>query len=425
MSWPGAARLWSRSDRDPHALSVQGHFFRREYARLVAALSRRFGLHELAAVEDAVQQALVSALETWGRAGPPDDPSAWLYRVALNGFLGEARQRGRRGRILSRHTAEQPAEPQEAHLTGEVPDDLLRLLFVSCDPEIPAESQLVFALRTLCGFGVREIAYRLFTSEANVYKRLSRARDRLQALPRDLDVDPRCFGDRLPAVRMIVYLLFTEGHLSTHESAAIRRELCEEALFLGTLLGEHPVGADPETAALIAMMHLHLARLEARQDSSRGLLLLEEQDRTQWDTARVQLGLAWLARSAEGDCFSRYHAEAGIAAEHCLAPSFRQTNWRRIADCYDLLEALSPSPLHRLNRAVALAECEGPDAALAMLQADAPPGWLSGSYLWLSVLADLHHRAGHAEQAARYRDEALALAPTAAVRALIARRLQR
>ncbi|MGE0327032.1 MAG: RNA polymerase sigma factor [Polyangiaceae bacterium] len=404
-----------------HALPP--HFFRHQYGRLVAAMTRRFGVQHLAAVEDSAQQALVVALETWGRASLPDDPAAWLYRVAVNEFLGEARQRSRRGRILERYTSDEVTEVAEPYLEGELGDNVLRLLFVCCEPDIPVESQLVFALRTLCGFGVREISLRLFTSEANVYKRLGRARERLRSLPRDLDLQPQSFGERLPAVRAVLYLLFTEGYLSGHVEVAIRRELCEEALRLGEQLAKHPLGADPETAALVALMHLHLARLGARQDASGGLLLLEEQERAAWDLTHIQLGLRWLARSAEGDSFTRYHAEAGIAAEHCLAPSFAQTNWRRIVECYELLEGLSPSPVHRLNRALALAEVDGPQAALQLLEAEAPPGWLAGSYLWLAALADLFRRAGDAEQAERYKREALDLAPNAAIRALLARRL--
>lgn len=404
-----------------HALPP--HFFRHQYGRLVAAMTRRFGVQHLAAVEDSAQQALVVALETWGRASLPDDPAAWLYRVAVNEFLGEARQRSRRGRILERYTSDEVTEVAEPYLEGELGDNVLRLLFVCCEPDIPVESQLVFALRTLCGFGVREISLRLFTSEANVYKRLGRARERLRSLPRDLDLQPQSFGERLPAVRAVLYLLFTEGYLSGHVEVAIRRELCEEALRLGEQLAKHPLGADPETAALVALMHLHLARLGARQDASGGLLLLEEQERAAWDLTHIQLGLRWLARSAEGDSFTRYHAEAGIAAEHCLAPSFAQTNWRRIVECYELLEGLSPSPVHRLNRALALAEVDGPQAALQLLEAEAPPGWLAGSYLWLAALADLFRRAGDAEQAERYKREALDLAPNAAIRALLVRRL--
>jgi RNA polymerase sigma-70 factor (ECF subfamily) len=405
------------------------HFFRHEYGRLVASLSRRVGVDHIEAVEDAVQTALMKALEAWTISGLPDSPSAWLYRVAYNDLMGEFRQRTTHRRILEQFPDDAgigtPDHLSECLMPGEVRDDLLRMLFVSCDEAIPLESQLVFALKTLCGFGIKEIALRLFTSEANVYKRLGRARNQLREhppLPEDLTAAHH--SSRLPAVNKILYLLFTEGYLSSHTEMAIRRELCNEAIRLATILAEHPVGDVPETFALLALMHLHVARMSARQDGSGGLLLLEEQDRTLWDQRGIQVGLRWLAKSSQGDVFSRYHAEAGIAAEHCLASSFAETRWDKVVECYRLLEGIAPSPIHRLNRAVAVAEWRGPTAGLAVLRGFEPPTWLAGSYLWSAVLADLNRRHGNNETATRYRQEAIESAPTAAVKILLQRRLQ-
>jgi predicted RNA polymerase sigma factor len=300
------------------------------------------------------------------------------------------------------------------------------MLFVCCDDAIPVQAQLVLALKTLCGFDVREIAERLFTSEAHVYKRLSRARTRLQELDlsrNELSYEQLCA--RLPAVHAIIYLMFTEGYLSSQAEASIREELCVEAIRLGRVLAEHPVGATPETFALLALMHLHAARSCARQDGTGGQLLLEEQDRTQWDAHEIQVGLSWLARSAQGDVFSRYHAEAGIAAEHCLAPALSATRWQRIVECYALLEQLAPSAIHTLNRAVAVAEWRGPAAGLAVLAELEPPAALASSHLWSAVLADLHARCGDDELAEQHRARALQAAPSAAVRVLLARRLNR
>jgi RNA polymerase sigma factor (sigma-70 family) len=404
------------------------HFFRHEYSRLVATLSRRVGVQHIEAVEDAVQSALMTALESWTIAGLPDNPSAWLFRVAHNGLVGELRKRTRRDRILEQNPTEDigiEANGPEIFLAGELQDDLLRMLFVCCDDAIPVESQLVLALKTLCGFDVREIALRLFTSEANVYKRLGRARGRLrEAPPRTDRLSDEEIRSRLPAVRSILYLLFTEGYLSSHPEAAIRRELCNEAIRLATLLTQHPLGRAPETFALLALMHLHAARITARQHGSGGLALLEEQDRDLWDWQEIQVGLTWLARSAQGDVFSRYHAEAGIAAEHCLAPSFQETRWDEVVDGYSLLERIAPSPIHALNRALALAEWQGPTAGLAALDGFEPPPWLAGSYMWAAVLADLHRRCGNADTANSYRTLACNAAPTPAVKELLQRRLQ-
>ncbi len=407
--------------------TLGANFFRREYSRLVAMLVRRVGARHLQVVEDAVQSALLEALEAWPRSTVPDNPAAWLYRVAHHHFASELRRSARHGELAAEHVrgAETATDAAPVSLSGDVRDDLLRMLFVCCDDAIPLESQLVLSLKTLCGFGVGEIAERLFLTEANVYKRLARARARLREGP-SLTEELTCaqLASRLGAVHAVLYTLFTEGYLSSHVDGAIRRELCDEALRLATVLGEHPVGTPPETSALLALMHLHSARMPARQDGAGGLLLLEEQDRSLWDQLEIRTGLAWLARAAEGDAFSRYHAEAGIAAEHCLAPSFAETRWDRIIECYELLERLAPSALHTLNRAVAVAEHRGPEHGLAVLAGLEPPSWLLGSYQWSAVLSDLHRRAGHRESARRYRESALESAPSDAIRAALARRLR-
>jgi RNA polymerase sigma factor (sigma-70 family) len=412
----------------PAASSLVEHFFRHEYGRLVAQLANKVGVRHVELVEDAVQSALASALTAWVAKELPRDPGAWLYRAACNHLIGALRKDEGRLRILESATRdlERAGEaPATMHFAGEVRDDLLRMLFVCCDDGIPRESRLVLALKTLCGFSTGEIALRLFTSEANVHKRLARARDRLRESTADQLTSPplEALRVRLASVHEVLYLLFNEGYLSAHAESAIRRELCDEALRLAALLAEHPVGAVPETFALLALMHLHAARLAARVDGSGDLLLLEEQDRRLWDHERMRVGAEWLARAATGDAFSRYHAEAGIAAEHCFAPSFGATRWKEIAELYAMLEHVAPSPLHTMNRAVAVAEWQGAAAALALLDGMAPPTWLEGSYLWDAVLGDLHRRAGHIEAFQQHRARALSAAPTDAVRELLRRRL--
>lgn len=200
----------------------------------------------------------------------------------------------------------------------------------------------MLALKTLCGFSTAEIALRLFTTEANVYKRLTRARNRLRDVPPDTQTPPlEALQSRLSSVHSVLYLLFNEGYLSAHAEQAIRRELCDEAIRLTTLLAEHPVGAVPATFALLALMQFQASRLGARLDETGGLLLLEQQDRSLWDRERMRLGAEWLARAAQGEGFSRFHAEAGIAAEHCFAPSFGETRWKEIADLYAMLERIT------------------------------------------------------------------------------------
>ena len=412
----------------PSAPGLVEHFFRREYGRLVAALTRKAGVRHLESVEDAVQSSLMTALMSWAAQGVPEDAGAWLYRVAYNNLVDDLRRKNGRKQILERAVDRVDRESEDerpVYFASEVADDTLRMLFICCDDAIPRESQLVFALKTLCGFSVSEIALRLFTSDANVYKRFARARDRLREIAPELGTPPLdALKSRLPSVQAVLYQLFNEGYLSSHAEEAIRRELCDEAVRLTTLLAEHPIGAVPGTFALLALMLLHAARLGARRDATGGLLLLEEQDRSLWDREGMRLGAEWLERSATGDVFSRFHAEAGIAAEHCFATSFDQTRWKEIANLYAMLERIDPSPLHTMNRAVAVAEWQGPAAGLAVLKAVTPPAWLAGSYLWDAVLGDLHRRAGNVEIAQRHRDRALASAPTEAVRDLLRRRLR-
>ncbi len=384
-------------------------------------------MEHLEDIEDAVQAALMAAVESWTFGGLPASPSAWLFRVASNNLLDELRKRTRRRRILQDNATEDVGseDAQEVFFAGELPDDLLRMLFVCCDDAIPVESQLVIALKTLCGFDVREIAIRLFTSEASIYKRLGRAQSRLREFrPRVDSLTHDQYSARLASVHKVLYLLFTEGYLSSDVKIAVRRELCDEAIRLVEILADHPVGKAPETFALLALMHLHVARMSARQDGAGGLLLLEEQDRSLWDMDRIQEGLKWLANSAEGDRFSRYHAEAGIAAEHCLAPSFRKTRWGKVAECYAMLEHFTHSPIHKLNRAVAIAEWKGPAKSLDFLEGFEPPTWLAGSYMWAAVLADLHRRCGDSVLSKRYREIAYSSAPTPLVKQLLQRRLQ-
>lgn len=384
-------------------------------------------MHCIKDVEDAVQSALMVALETWTVAGVPDNPQAWLFRVAHNNLMGELRQRAGRRRLLEQVATERIDVLEnclEIGLAGDLQNDLLRMLFACCDESIPADSQLVLALKTLCGFSVREIALRLFASEVNVYKRFARARSRLKAVRLCTGaVTAEQYSSRLSAVQKILYLMFTEGYLSSHAEMALRRELCDEAIRLTTILAEHPLGQTPETFALLALMHLHAARMTARQDGVGGLLLLEEQDRKLWDQQHIQIGMEWLAKSAHGDRFSRYHAEAAIAAEHCLARSFQETRWDKIVECYSLLEQIAPSALHRLNRAVAVAEWRGPAEGFAVLSDFDPPTWLASSYMWAAVLADLHRRCGNIDLANSYKNHACDSAPTPAVKELLRRRL--
>jgi RNA polymerase sigma-70 factor (ECF subfamily) len=391
---------------------LPAHWFRRELGRLVSVLSHRFGVHRLELCEDAAQNALLQATRSWSST-LPDNPGAWLYRVAHNHVLDELRREKRDQRYI--------ADVHADYAQQEVQDDVLRLLFVCADPAIPAESQLVLALKTLCGFSTHEIALRLFQSEDAVHKRLQRARTRLREHAEVQSIDP----ERVHGVLHMLYLLFNEGYSSAQPDRVIRRELCDEALRLAVMLREDSAGAIPDVDALIALMCFHAARFEARVDGWGGLLLLEEQDRSRWDRELVQRGLEHLVRSGRGETVSRYHAEAGIAAAHCLAPSYAETNWEEIVRLYEVLERVAPSPLNVLNRAIALAEWKGAEAGLAALAAFEAPSWLLGYYLWDATLGELYRRCGDANRALAHTQRARASAPTNPEKALLERRLEK
>ncbi len=391
----------------------------------MALLVRRTGVHHLEAVEDAVQWAMTQALDLWKHNETPNNPSGWLYKVAYRQLLSEFRANQRKHELLTNKLklGEYELKPStDAPLSGEMHDSLLRMLFVACNDEVPVESQLTFTLKSLCGFSIPEISLRLFITEANAYKRFGRARQYLKNQTRTLDdLSDTEVEDRLPSVHRVLYLVFTEGYLSSHTDTAIRKDLCEEAIRLTLLLSKSTLGNIPESHALLALMYFNIARINTRQDDS-GLLLLDQQDRSQWSIPTISKALACLERSARGDTISRYHVEAGIAAEHCLSPSFEQTRWEKIIASYELLERIAPSSLHQLNKALAVAEWKNPQEGLAVLASADLPNWLERSYHWYAVLADLQYRCG--EHALAHKNEMLAVqtAPNNSIKKLLSKR---
>jgi RNA polymerase sigma-70 factor (ECF subfamily) len=372
------------------------HFFRHEFGRLVAVLTRSLGVRRLDLVEDVVQAALVQALETWSRRGVPEDAGGWLYRTARNLAIDAWRREQTHAQALPRlaDEAEREASPPEAQFADEIGDEPLRLLFVCCHEAVPAESRVAIALKTLCGFSTAEIARALLTTEANVQKRIERARDRLRDLDIDFEPPAAQLGARLDAVLAVIYLLFSQGCHATHADVPIRRDLCDEARRLARMLAGHPVGDVAAVHALLALMCFHAARFDARVSLDGAIVLLEEQDRSTWNWDDVREGMAWLVRSAAGAELTRYHVEAGIAWEHCRAPTFADTDWRRIAELYETLERIAPSPLHSLNRAVAEAYLHGPQAGLDRLAAVLPENVPVHYPGWHAVLGELHFRLG-------------------------------
>jgi len=337
---------------------------------MVARLTRLFGPRHFGIAEDAVQDAICAALETWKFRGVPERPEAWLMRAARNRAIDLIRADRRSLDILSRiafdPTTEDAEAPDADVENGGPHDDRLALMFSCCHPKLATDAQLALILKALCGFSLDEIAAAFFASRAAVEKRVTRAKAYLKRSRTLFDLDnPSHVVARLGTVHHALYLLFSEGYHSLKADSPVRDELCHEAIRLALLLAKDVVTQLPATDALLAMMHFNLARLGARIDDQGVFLALPRQDRTRWDKRLIALGFQYLEASATGVELSRFHLEAAIAAEHCRAASFADTNWRRILEFYDILALTTPSPIVALNRAIACGQVEGPAAGLA------------------------------------------------------------
>jgi len=410
-------------------VSLDDSFFRRESARLVAALARAFGIHHLALIEDAVQETLARAYESWSFSGVPAHHSALLMTSARNRLL-DAFRHERTVRTLApelQHRAIEAAEPEvsgeELFLPAALRDDELRMMFSCCHPRLPEDVQVALILSLLCGFGVGEIAGAFLLTEAAVAKRLSRGKTALSGSRRLFELEARDFGARLEVVHRALYLLFSEGYHGAGERGVIRSELCTEALRLVRLLVERVSNATPATHALAALMCLHAARLPGRRDGGGELLDLFSQDRSSWDPVLIDEGLFHLERSARGATVTRYHLEAAIAGHHALASSAGQTRWTEILYLYDELLRLEPSPVVALNRAVALAQVQGPQAGLEALRAIPDADRLSSYPFYPAALGEMELRLGHLETAAAHFTRARELARNADERSFLIRRI--
>jgi RNA polymerase sigma factor (sigma-70 family) len=398
------------------------HFFRHESGRLVAVLLRRFGAHRLEAIEDAIQFALMRALGTWTRHGIPDEPSAWLTRVANNQLIDQLR-RAKVAEAFSAHQAEQSVVGMEGAV-----EDTLVLLFACADDRLAPRTRLVLCLKLLCGFSTEEIALRLFMSTANVQKNLERGRESLKAYWADHAERPTNPNDaqaRLGTVQLVLYLQFNEGYTLSAEATPLRSEVCDEAIRLTRLLVGHPIGNQPSTWALLALMHFHASRLPARLDAEGRFVPLQQQDRSRWDRRHIELGFAALHEATRSTDFSRYHGEAAIQVEHVIAKSFEETRWNEIVALYEALERVQPSPVYALNRAIAIAEAQGPEAGLAALDAAALPTWFQDNHLLLGTRGELLHRSGRWTEAQPYLMRARDAAPSEAERRHYDERLQK
>jgi RNA polymerase sigma factor (sigma-70 family) len=413
-------------------MELSDHLFRREAGRMVATLTRIFGVHNLALAEDVVQDAFCRALEVWKLRGVPENPSAWLMATAKNRALDVLRrERTARTfapelvRLLDREWAVAPVV-EEMFTAHVIQDDELRMMFSCCQHRLPEEAQVMLILHVLCGFSVSEVASAFVNSHAATEKRISRAKKVLAGSKRLFNIsDDDDFSGRLPAVQRALYLLFNEGYHGASPGSTVRGELCREAIRLTKLLLEHATAATPATHALIALMNFNAARLPARADASGNLSSLFEQDRTLWDRDLVSEGLKHFELSASGVELTEYHVEAAIASVHATAARTEDTNWETIVELYDALIKIRPSPVVALNRAIAVAQLEGPRRGLEEIYAIENRDRLSTYPFYPAALGELKFRQQKHREAHEYFRTALALARNPMERHFLKQRLGR
>ncbi len=384
---------------------------------MVATLTRTLGSRHLTIAEDAVQEALLTALQQWPFRGVPDNPEAWLFQVARNRALDRLRH-GRMAADKEPAIARESAGvelPSVAPLLREelpaVDDDQLGLLFLTCHPAVPADARVALALKLAGGFSVGEIARAFLSQESTIAQRLVRAK----RLLRDENVsfgmpEPHELAGRLDSVIDALYLMFNEGYAATAGDQLVRDDVALEAIRLARMLAAHPGTVCPRVWALLALMMLHAARFPARVDSEGTLFLLREQDRGKWDRAAIAEGLHALDLAAAGDTVTALHLEAGIAACHAAASSWDATDWPQIVELYDELFALTASPVVAVNRAIAVSRIDGPLQGLAALDAIENASALERYPLLPAIQAEVWREAGDLDRAAACYRAALGLA---------------
>ena len=346
------------------------HFFRHESANLIAVLTRAFGIRRIDLIEDMVQVAMLEAMNAWKQGGVPDNPAAWVHRVAKNRLLDVLRRDKSHEKAIafSHQTIDNQAAMLGDWLDDErLPDSLLRMMFVCCHPSLERKTQIALTLKTLCGFGVSEIARGLLLPTETVKKRIQRAKKSLAAanVAMDLPNDPE-LSERLDVVHDVLYLMFNEGYSTSGGTEAIRDSVCEEAARLCQLLCLSKC-AVPATKALMALLLFQSSRLEARTDTNGTTILLEDQDRTKWNRELINIAGCWLSQSKDEQP-STFHLEAAIAMQHCIAPSVEETNWEMIVRLYSRLLQIHESPIYSLNQAIAIGQSGNPRGAIRQLQ---------------------------------------------------------
>ena len=364
------------------------HLFRTEYRKIVSVLSKYFGFEQIETAEDIASDTFLTAAQTWGLIGIPLNPVAWLYHVAKN----KAKNYLQRNTLFTQKIVPeiktiQDRVEKEIDLSIEnINDSQLQMMFAICNPAIPAEAQIGLSLRILCGFGIDEIADAFLTNKDTINKRLSRAKEKLREekirieLPGAAQID-----ERLEMVLRTIYLLFSEGYYSSSQNQIIRKELCDEAMRLCSMLVENKATNKPEVNALLALMCFHASRFPSRQNENGELILYQDQDETRWDRELITKGAYYLKEASQGNKLSKYHLEAGIAYWHTIKADTKE-KWENILQLYNRLLQLEYSPIAALNRTYALSKANSKQLAIH----EAEKLKLTDNQFYFALLGDLY-----------------------------------
>lgn len=398
------------SERSPEQIrELLGSLYRAESARILATLIRLLGDFDLA--EEAMHEAFAAALSVWPASGVPGKPRPWLISTARFKAIDALRRRARSDSSqeeLARHLEPQGSSAETPSEDDTFEDDRLRLIFTCCHPSLAPDARLALTLREVCGLTTEEIAKAFLTTPRTLAQRIVRAKAKIREIPIPYEVPtPQELPERLGAVLHVVYLVFNEGYSAASGAEVTRAELTGEAIRLGRLLAE--LQPEPEVLGLLGLMLLHESRRAARTSATGELILLENQDRALWNREQIAEGLALVEKAVISQRFGPYTLQAAIAAVHAEAESVALTDWRKIVALYDRLARIQPSPVVQLNRAVAVAMCDGPEVGLTLIDALLERGELADYYLAHSARADMYRRLGRTSEARSSYEKALAL----------------
>lgn len=378
------------------------HLFRNEYAKVIAILTKRYGVSHIEDIEDVVQETFVKAMKVWGYKSVPDHPTAWLLKVAGNGMIDVLRRQRKTSTDAEVTGEESPEKEVDTLLKNEISDSQLKMIFACCDPKLSEEYQLILSLKLIGGFSNKELSEALLKKEETIAKGFTRAKKKFKdtvqfvKVPAEMGLQSRLF-----VVLRVIYLLFSEGYATTIGSQILKRDICFEAMRLALLLRENDYCRHPNLEALIALMCFHVSRFDARIDERGELVSLDHHDRSLYNQDLIQIGLRHL-RNSQSKAIkpNNYLFEAAVSYEHCAAKTFTETNWEAILKLYDLHVQSQPSPMAKLNRIVAVQKVQGPKIALAELEV------LTKEYdyekvglfyaIKAGILGEMNHSAHHA-----------------------------